>query len=119
MKSIEKKFTEVMEDNLNTPLALKILHQFSKEANKYLEVGKSKKTLVVALKKFKELSDVLGLKFEVAEEKLSEDVEKLIEEREKARKDGDWKKADEIRNELKDMGIVLEDTVEGVRWKKK
>jgi len=119
MKLIENKFTEAMSNNLNTPLALKILHQFSKEINKYLEEGRNKKTLEIALKKFKEFSDVLGLKFEISEEKLSEDVENLIEEREMARKNGDWKRADEIRNRLKDMGIVLEDTAEGIRWKKK
>jgi cysteinyl-tRNA synthetase len=72
-----------------------------------------------ALNLFKEFSDVFGLKFEIEEKKLSEEVEKLIAEREEVRKKGDFKKSDEIRKRLKEeFQIVLEDTKEGIKWKK-
>ena len=65
-----------------------------------------------------ELGDILGLKLEKKEEILDEDIEKLIAERQAARKAKDFAKADEIRNKLLDMGIVLLDTREGVKWKR-
>ena len=68
--------------------------------------------------KILELGDILGLKLEKKEEILDEDIEKLIEERQAARKAKDFAKADEIRNKLQDMGIVLLDTREGVKWKR-
>ena len=62
------------------------------------------------------LADVLGLIVEKEEELLAEDIEKLIEERQAARKEKNFKRADEIRNELLEKGIILEDTREGVKW---
>jgi cysteinyl-tRNA synthetase len=117
MKDLRNKFIQAMDDNLNTPLALRIFHQFSKEINKYLEKNKNKETLEKALFVFKEFSDIFGLKFE-KEEELPAELKELIEKREKARKEGDWKTADEIREELKNKGIILEDTKEGVKWKR-
>jgi cysteinyl-tRNA synthetase len=67
---------------------------------------------------FKEFYEVFGLKFEVEEKELAKEIEELIEKREKARKERDWKSADKIREELKEKGIVLEDTPQGIRWKK-
>ena len=64
------------------------------------------------------LCDVLGLIVEKDEEILDEDIEKLIEERQAARKARDFKRADEIRDELQAKGILLEDTREGVKWKR-
>lgn len=64
------------------------------------------------------LADVLGLIVEKEEELLAEDIEKLIEERQAARKEKNFKRADEIRNELLEKGIILEDTREGVKWKR-
>ena len=65
-----------------------------------------------------ELSDILGLIVEKKEEILAEDIEKLIEERQAARKAKNFARADEIRNMLLEKGIILEDTREGVKWKK-
>jgi cysteinyl-tRNA synthetase len=65
-----------------------------------------------------ELTNVLGLDVEAVEEDLDSEVEKLIEERQAARKNKDFAKADEIRDKLKDMGIELLDTREGVKWKR-
>ena len=64
------------------------------------------------------LADVLVLIVEKEEELLAEDIEKLIEERQAARKEKNVKRADEIRNELLEKGIILEDTREGVKWKR-
>ena len=64
------------------------------------------------------LADVLGLIVEKEEELLAEEIEKLIEERQAARKEKNFKRADEIRNELLE-GIILEDTREGVKWKRR
>ena len=63
-------------------------------------------------------SDILGLVFETKEEILDEEIEKLIEERQVARKERNFQRADEIRAELLEKGIVLEDTREGVKWKR-
>jgi cysteinyl-tRNA synthetase len=119
MKEIREKFTEAMDDDFNTPIALSVFHELSKEINKYLEENKNKQVLGSALNLFKEFSDVFGLKFEIEEKKLSEEVEKLIAEREEARNKGDFKKSDEIRKRLKEeFQIVLEDTKKGIKWKK-
>ena len=118
LRELREKFEEAMDDDLNTPLALSIFHELSKEINKHLEEDKNEKDLKSALSLFKEFSEVLGLKFETKQGKLSEEIEELIAKREAARKDEDWKSADKIRNDLNEKGIVLEDTPEGVRWKK-
>ena len=74
---------------------------------------------VTALKKeIVALSDVLGLQVEKKEENLDAEIEKMIEERQAARKARDFKRADEIRDELLAQGIILEDTREGVKWKR-
>lgn len=118
LKELKEKFEEAMDDDLNTPLALSIFHELAKEANKYLEKSKNEKDLKKALGLFDEFSEVLGLKFEMKEEKLAEDIEELIEKRERARKENDWKTSDQIRDGLRKRGIVLEDTPQGIRWKK-
>jgi cysteinyl-tRNA synthetase len=119
MEELREMFEEAMDNDLNTPVALKVFHELSKVINKYLKGNKNGEMLEKSLEQFKEFADVFGLKFETNEEKLSEEVEKLIEQREKARKTKNWKEADEIRGRLDEMGIVLEDMDEGVRWKKK
>jgi len=117
LPKIKKKFIGAMDDDINTPLALRVFHELSKEINKYLEMGKNKNVLKNALRLFREFSGVFGLKFKEKKEKLTKEIEKLIEEREKARKRKDWKKADSIRSELKKKGIILEDTPEGIKLK--
>jgi len=118
IKDIKNKFVLAMDDNLNTPLALRVFHQLSKEINKYLEKNRNRKTLENALNLFEEFSVVFGLKFKERKERLLKEIEELIKKREKARKEGDWKTADKIRAELREKGIILEDTPKGVKWKK-
>ena len=78
-------------------------------------LGKSDAQKIIKL--MKSFDKVLGI-LEEKEKKLSSELKKLIEEREKARKEKNFAKADKIREELKQKGIVLEDTKEGVRWKR-
>jgi cysteinyl-tRNA synthetase len=115
---LEKKFVDAMDDDLNTPLALAIFHQLAKEINKYMEKNSNRDILKKSLETFNKFSDVLGLKFETEKTELTKEVEDLIKQREQARKANDWQTADEIRSKLKDMGILIEDTDKGVRWKK-
>jgi len=117
LKEYKKNFEDAMDDDFNTPLALSVFHGLSREINTYLEKGRNKEALKQALTLFREFSTVFGLEFKHEEKELPRDIEKLIKEREKARKKKDWKKADAIRTELKKRGILLEDTPDGVKWK--
>jgi len=118
LPKFKKKFTKVLEDDFNNPLAMSVFHQLAREINKYLERGRNRRALKEALKLFNEMSEVFGLKFKVEKKKLPKQLMNLIKQREKARKQKDWKKADAIRRKLKKKGILLEDTPKGIRWKK-
>ena len=118
---ILKQFETVMDDDFNTANAVTAWYDLAKLANKYvLENTTSTKVF----NKFKEVyqifSDVLGvpLKGKEADELLDEEIEKLIEERNEARKNKDFARADEIRDMLKERNIILEDTPQGVRFKR-
>lgn len=114
-----KKFEAAMEDDLNTADAISVLFELSKLANTTVTAGESTKAYASKVyDTIKMLADVLGIKIKQEKELLDEDIEKLIEERQAARKEKNFARADEIRNMLLDMGIVLEDTREGVRWKR-
>ncbi|MCP8322868.1 MAG: cysteine--tRNA ligase [Candidatus Methylarchaceae archaeon HK02M2] len=122
IKENKKKFTEAMDDDFNTPSALSYLYILAKDTNKLLDkqgsINERLADNIIAT--FKELGGIFGiLQKERLREELSEDLEALIEEREKARERKDWRTADEIRNKLDEFGITLEDTSQGVRWKKK
>ena len=118
----KNKFIDAMDDDFNTLEALKILFEMSNEVNKFTS---HRKELNADLKEnilnmFKELGSIFGiLQKEIKKEKLSDDIQKLVDEREEARKKKDWKKADEIREKLKNMGVLLEDTPDGIKWKMK
>ena len=116
---MKRRFIAAMDDNLNTPLALNIFNRLSKETNKYMEKGNNKNSIRKALELFGEFSKVLGLRLKEEKIELDEEIRELINKREEARKKKDWKTADEIRNKLKDMGILLEDTEKGVKWRYK
>jgi cysteinyl-tRNA synthetase len=117
LTKIKKQFVEAMDDDLNTPLALTVFHQLSKEINKYLKKGKNRDVLKKALKLFEEFSEVLGLQFK-KEEMLPKEVEDLIKLRGEARKRNDFEAADRIRRQIREMGYIIEDTEKGTRWKK-
>ena len=98
--------------------AISAVFEIVKFANSNSSAENTKEYIDTLIKKITTLTDVLGLKVEKKEEILDEDIEKLIAERQQARKDRNFARADEIRDELLAKGIVLEDTREGVRWKR-
>ena len=111
-------FETAMEDDFNTADAVSSVFELVKYANTTASGESSKEYLESVLALIVKLTDVLGLIVEKEEELLAEDIEKLIEERQAARKAKNFARADEIRNELLEKGIILEDTREGVKWRK-
>ena len=116
--AFEAKFDEAMDDDFNTADAISAIFEFVKYANTNVSAENSKAFIQAVLDKMISLCDVLGIIVDKKEEILAEDIEKMIEDRQAARKAKDFKKADEIRDALLAKGIVLEDTREGVKWKK-
>jgi len=118
INSAKKKFEDSMDDNLNISEALGAVFDFIKGTNKLIDSGKiSKKNALDVKKLMVDFDKVLGvLSFEKGE--ISSDIESLIQEREDARKNKDWEKADKIRDDLKKKGIELIDSKDGIRWKK-
>jgi len=115
------KFTNSMNDDFNTPLALSVLFELAKEANKFVDENAkiSKKTGENVIKTFRELGYVFGiLQKEAKKEALSKEIMDLIFKREGYRKRGDFEAADKVRKELAEKGILVEDTPEGPRWRK-
>ena len=118
LSSYEEKFDAAMDDDLNTADALAAIFELVRFANTHAGEESSKAFLSALKEKIVSFSDVLGLIAEKKEEMLDADIEALIEERQAARKAKNFARADEIRNELLSKGIVLEDTREGVKWKR-
>ena len=116
--ALRVKFESSMEDDFNTADAISAIFELVKLANSTAD-GESTKVYVSHLKSLiEQLCDVLGLITEKKEEVLDEEVEELIAARQQARKEKNFARADEIRGQLADMGIILEDTREGVKWKR-
>ena len=111
-------FEEAMEDDFNTADAIAAIFELVKFANTTADDTSSQAYDSALLERIVHLSDVLGIIVVKEEELLAEDIEALIEERQAARKAKNFQRADEIRNELLEKGIILEDTREGVKWKR-
>ncbi len=110
-------FRRGMNEDLNVSIALPSIFELIKEINKELkENGISKEDKERILDYFKKIDYVLAL-LPPRKKELPEEIAKMIEEREEARRAKDYERADRIREELRKMGIILEDTKEGVRWK--
>ncbi|MBW3012452.1 cysteine--tRNA ligase, partial [Candidatus Woesearchaeota archaeon] len=114
-KKAEESFEESMDDDLNISKALGFVFEFVKEINK-LELGKKDAEKVLAA--MSRFDKVLGV-LEEEELEITEEQKHMIDERQKARKEKDFAKADKLRDKLLEQGIVLEDTPDGIRWKKK
>jgi len=115
-----KDFEKALDDDLNTSRALAAIHDLVREINTALsQNGLKEDDQKAVLKAIKVFDSVLGIFGEEKEEILDAEIEKLIEERREARHNRDFAKSDEIRNLLAKKGIILEDTKEGVRWKRK
>ena len=112
------KFDAAMDDDFNTADAVSAIFELVKFANVHIEESSSAEDIKAALSAIQTLCGVLGIKTEVKEEMLDSDIEALIEERQTARKEKNFARADEIRNLLSEKGIILEDTKEGVKWKR-
>ena len=114
------EFVDAMEDDLNTADAIGVIFELVRDINTNVNESVQSRSIVeYAAEALDELTGVLGLLYNrKAEESLDEEVERLIEERNTARKAKNWAEADRIRDDLKARGIVLEDTAQGVKWHK-
>ena len=111
-------FIAAMDDDINTADAIAVIFELVRDLNSNLDATSSQPAIIAGQNLFAELTTVLGLAVKEKETNLDEAVEDLIAQRQAARKAKDFKRADEIRDELLAQGIVLEDTREGVKWKK-
>lgn len=118
MDAFVKKYEAAMDDDLNTADAISVIFELVKYANVNVTEESTKATVELVLNTVTKLCDILGIITEKKKEILDSDVEALIEERQSARKAKNFARADEIRDQLSDMGIILEDTREGVKWKR-
>src|SRR5690625_2247475 len=115
----KESFEAAMKDDFNTAKAISVIFDLTRDANAYLaEKQTSEKVIEAFQDQIKTLLDVLGLTLKIEEQLLEEDIERLIEEREEARANKNYERADEIRDELKEQNIILEDTPQGVRWRR-
>ena len=121
LESLDKyrqKYIEKMDDDFNTADAITVLFELSKDLNTNVTIDSSKELVTKSLELMRELGKPLGMLQKTTKGSLEDEVEALIEQRQQARKNRDFALADKIRDDLKARGIVLEDTPQGVRWKK-
>ena len=115
------RYIEAMDDDFNTADAISVIFELVREANTLVSSGTmARREAERYLSLFDELTGVLGLLYaeKDADTELAEEVEALIAARQAARKAKNWAEADRIRDKLKEMGIILEDTPQGVRWRR-
>lgn len=117
-EALTTKFMDAMDDDFNTADAIAAIFELVKLANIHCNSESSLEFVKVIHDNIVNLCDILGIETNKKEEILDDEIEKLIEERQTARKNKDYARADEIRNLLQSKGILLEDTREGVRWKR-
>lgn len=112
----KNEFINAMEDDLNTADALAAVFTLAKDINMAIDSGAKKDTLSACAAAMDELTDVLGLLYNRKKDTIDSEIEELIAKRTEARKSRNFAEADAIRDKLKDMGIILEDTPQGVKW---
>jgi cysteinyl-tRNA synthetase len=117
-KTYITRFDEAMDDDFNTADAISAIFELVKFANTHVSEGSGREFIQAVKDEIVMLSDICGLIVEKKEEMLDGDIEALIQERQDARKAKNFARADEIRDILQNKGIILEDTREGVKWKR-
>lgn len=116
--ALKDRFIEEMDDDFNAANGITVVYEAAKWLNNYSEQDKvSAAVLTTASEEFMSMLAVFGIEFQTAG-LLDEEIDQLIEERNQARKDKNFARSDEIRDQLKDQGIILEDTPQGVRWRR-
>jgi cysteinyl-tRNA synthetase len=119
ISTYKDQFIQEMDDDFNTANAITVMFDMAKEANVYLRNDHTSKEILQAfIDLYTEFGTVLGIELSIAGELLDEEVDALIEKRNEARKNKNFALADQIRDELKEKAIILEDTPQGVRWKR-
>ncbi|HEX6593758.1 MAG TPA: cysteine--tRNA ligase [Bacillota bacterium] len=119
VQSFKEAFEQAMDDDFNTANAISVLFDLTKEANEYIELDQTSVKVIEAFQeKIKTMLDILGISLQAEQELLDEEIEALIKERNEARQNRDFSRADEIRDLLKEKDIILEDTAQGVRWRR-
>lgn len=114
----KNRFIEVMDDDFNTADGISVIFDLVRNVNTNINESNSKEIAKKALDLIRELGSPLGILQKSTKSSLDEEIEKLIEERQRARKEKNFALADKIRDDLKARGIILEDTPQGVRWKR-
>lgn len=118
LPKIREKFRDALSDDLDNPKAIKAFHKLAHIANRYLRAGKNREVLKKTLALYHEFADVLGLFSKVKDEKIPEKILRLVEERELARKKKDWQKSDELRERIRELGYIIEDSDDGPKIKR-
>lgn len=118
VKRYRLKFEEAMDDDFNTADAVSAIFELVKFVNIHISKENSRQCIDKLIKEIVELTEILGIITKKEKELLDQDIEELIKERQRARKEKNFQRADEIREELSKKGIILEDTREGVKWKR-
>lgn len=120
LNQYKQKFIAAMDDDLNTADAIAALFDMVREVNANITATSNSSITIIefASNLIKELGNVLGILQKSQQDALDEEIEELIAKRQQARKEKNWAVADSIRDQLKEMGIVLEDTPQGVKWRK-
>ncbi|CDI50838.1 cysteine--tRNA ligase [Clostridium tetani] len=113
-----EKYIEKMDDDFNTADAIAVIFDMIRDINSNVKSDSSKEIIEYALSIIRELGSPLGILQKSTEESVEDEIQQLIDRREKARTEKNWALADEIRDGLKERGILLEDTQQGVRWKR-
>ena len=119
LNAYKERYIEKMDDDFNTADAITVLFDLVRDYNTNITIDSSKELCEKALELIRSLGAPLGmLQKQTKKESLEDEIERLIEQRQEARKNRDFALADKIRDDLKARGIVLIDTPQGVRWKK-
>lgn len=117
--NLEKDFVKVMDNDFNVQNGISVVYEMAKQLNVYSEKEKVyTDTINNLINTYKKVVEIFGISFSEEKELLDDTIEQLIQERNEARKNKNFKRSDEIRDLLKEQGIILEDTAQGTRWKR-